>query len=169
MHGIRYLRLAGALALTALLVQAPARADVYIGAGAYQGEAQVLDLDDNDTTTGFTLGYVFVDSVIILSGEVGYYDLGSYSSRGVDVDADAYTVAGMASLALGPFFEVYGKLGVAAAEVEVNGRDEDGDESFAGVGFAIDVLDTLDIFVEYLEFDTEVNSELVGAGIRLQF
>jgi hypothetical protein len=161
--------MACALTLAALLFNAPARADVYLGVGAYQSEAQVLELDDDDTTTGFTLGYVFIDSAIILSGEVGYYDLGSYSSRGVDVDADAYTVAGMASLALGPFFEVYGKLGIAAAEVEVNGRSKDGDESFTGIGFSVDVLDTLDIFVEYLDFDTEVDSELVGAGIRLQF
>ena len=131
------LRFAYAFALSIMLAQAPARADLYIGAGAYQGEAQVLELDDNDTTTGFTLGYVLVDSVIILSGEVGYYDLGSYSSMGV--------------------------------EVEVNGNSEDGDESFAGIGFSIDLFDTLDIFVEYLEFDTTVNSELVGAGIRLQF
>ena len=163
------LRFAYALALSVMLAQAPARADLYIGAGAYQGEAQVLELDDNDTTTGFTLGYVLVDSVIILSGEVGYYDLGSYSSSGVEVEANALTLAGMASLAIGPFFEVYGKLGIASAEVDVNGNSEDGDESFAGIGFSIDLFDTLDIFVEYLEFDTTVNSELVGAGIRLQF
>ncbi len=169
MIGSIMFRLACLLALSIMLLQAPARADLYLGAGAYKGEAQVLDLDDDDTTTGFTLGYVIVDSVVILSAELGSYDLGSYSSSGIEVDADAVTLGGVASLALGPFFEVYGKLGVASADVEVNGKSEDGDESFTGLGFSVDVLDTLDIFVEYLEFDTEVNSELLGAGIRLQF
>jgi hypothetical protein len=169
MNGIRYLQLAGALALVMLLVQAPARADVYFGAGAYKSEAQVDNFDDDDTTTGFQLGYVIVDSVIILSAELGSYDLGSYSDSGTEVDADALTLGGVASLALGPFFEIYAKAGIASADVEVNGDSEDGDETYTGVGFAFDALDTLDIFVEYLEFDTEVDSELLGAGIRLQF
>lgn len=157
-------------ALVSLLVQAPARADIYLGAGVYQSEAKVTNLDDdNDTTTGFQLGWVLVDSVVILSAELGYYDLGSYSDNGVKVEADAITLGGVASLALGPFFELYGKAGIASANVEINGRDKDGEESYIGAGFAFDVLDTLDIFVEYLDIDTEADTELLGAGIRLQF
>jgi hypothetical protein len=169
MIGATTFRLVCALALTLLLVQAPARADVYVGAGAYKSEAQVDNLDDDDTTTGFQLGYVIIDSVIILSAELGSYDLGSYSDGGTEVDADALTLGGVASLAIGPFFEIYAKAGIASADVEVNGKSEDGDETYTGVGFAFDVLDTLDIYAEYLEFDTEVDSEMLGAGLRLQF
>ena len=158
-----------ALALASLLIQTPARADIYLGAGIYESEAKVTNLDDTDTTTGFQLGWVLVDSVVILSAELGYYDLGSYSDNGVKVEADAITLGGVASLALGPFFELYGKAGIASADVEINGRNKDGEESYIGAGFAVDVLDTLDIFVEYLDIDTEADSELLGAGIRLQF
>ena len=169
MHGPRLRYLIGPLALISLLVAGPTRADLSLGVGLYGSEAQVDTLDDKDTTVGFTLGYVLVDSVVILSAELGYYDLGSYDDGGIEVDADAITLAGVASFALGPFFEIYGKAGIAAAEVDVDGRSKDGDEAFVGAGFSIDVLDTLDVFVEYLEFDTEVDSELIGAGVRLQF
>jgi len=169
MTGSNGLRLACLLALAFLLISAPARADVYFGAGAYQSEAQVLDLDDGDTTAGFQLGYVIIDSVVILSAEIGSYDLGSYSDGGTEVEADAITLGGVASLAIGPFFEIYAKAGIASVDVDINGDSEDGNEVYSGVGFAFDVLDTLDIYAEYLEFDTEVDSELLGAGIRLQF
>lgn len=169
MHTSRLHYLVGALALVSLFVQAPARADIYLGAGVYKSEAQAKNLDDDDTTTGFQLGYVLVDSVVILSAELGYYDLGSYSDGGVKADAEAITLGAVASLALGPFFELYGKAGIASADVEVDDKNEDGEEVYLGAGFAVDVLDTLDIYVEYLEFDTEVDSNLLGAGIRLQF
>lgn len=169
MYQSKPFRLACLLALALFLCLTPARADWYIGAGAYKSEAQVSDLDDDDTTAGFQLGYVFIDSVIILSGEVGSYDLGSYSDGGNDVDADAITLGGVASLAIGPFFEIYAKAGIASVDVDVNGDSEDGNEAYSGVGFSFDVLDTLDIYAEYLEFDTEVDSELLGVGIRLQF
>jgi opacity protein-like surface antigen len=169
MTGSNRFRLACALALAILLAGTPAQADVYIGAGAYKSEAQVSGLDDDDTTTGVQLGYVIIDSVVILSAELGKYDLGSYSDGGVDVDADALTLAGVLSLAIGPFFEIYAKAGIASADVEVNGKSEDGDETFSGIGFSFDILDTVDVYVERLEFDTEVDSELLGAGVRLQF
>ncbi|HKJ51317.1 MAG TPA: outer membrane beta-barrel protein [Gammaproteobacteria bacterium] len=125
--------------------------------------------DDNDTTTGFQLGYLFIDSAIMLSGEVGSFDLGSYGKGGTDVDADAVTLAGVLGLAIGLAFEIYAKAGIASSDVKVNGKNEGGNESFSGVGFSIDILDTLDFYAEYLEFNTEVNSDLQGAGISLQF
>ena len=145
--------LVGALALVSFFAQAPARADIYLGAGVYQSEAQVDNLDDNDTTTGFQLGYVLVDSVVIVSAELGYYDLGSYKDKGTKVDADAVTLGGVVSLALGPFFELYGKAGIASANIEVDGKNKDGDDAYVGAGFAVDVLDTLDIYVESTAMD----------------
>jgi len=105
----------------------------------------------------------------MLSGEVGSFDLGSYGKGGTDVDADAVTLAGVLGLAIGLAFEIYAKAGIASSDVKVNGKNEGGNESFSGVGFSIDILDTLDFYAEYLEFNTEVNSDLQGAGISLQF
>ena len=149
--------------------QSSAAADgFYFGAGAYQSEARVEALDDTDETLGFLVGYHLIDSnVFLLSAELGAYGLGEYSSDGVDVDADAISLAANAGIPLGPFIELYGKIGVAEVSLDVNGDDFDGSETFYGAGIAFDILDTIDIYVEYLEYDTAVNSSLVGVGIKL--
>ena len=140
----------------------------YFGAGAYQTEASVSSFDDDDETLGFLVGYHLIDSnIFLLSAELGAYDLGDYSGDGNDIDADAISLAVNAGLPLGPFIELYGKLGVADVSVSVNDKDFDGSENFLGAGIAFDILDTIDIYLEYLEFDTEVDSEMIGVGIKL--
>jgi hypothetical protein len=160
-----------ALTLLGLAWQSPALADgFYIGGAAHVASAEYEDADDTDTTTSITLGYSFIDSnLLILSAELSRYDLGSYSDSGIDIESDALAVAAVAALPLGPFIELYGKLGVASVEVEINGNDFDGDENFRGVGLGLDFFDTVDLFVEYLEFDNEIDSELLGLGLRLDF
>ena len=160
-----------ALAFVVSLVgfQSIATADgFYFGAGAYQSEAKAEGLDDTDETLGFLIGYHLIDSnVFLLSAELGAYDLGEYSSDGIDVDADAITLSANAGIPLGPFIELYGKVGIAEVSVDVNGDDFDSSETFYGAGIAFDILDTIDIYVEYLEFDTEIDSNLIGVGIKL--
>ncbi|MEP4484090.1 MAG: outer membrane beta-barrel protein [Halioglobus sp.] len=159
----------------ATLWVASAQADgFYIGAGAYQTDMSIDDFDDDDYVPAGFVGYQFLDTnLLMLSGELGYYDLGDFSGSDYDVDASAVTLAGVAYLPLGPFFEIYAKAGVASVSVDVetfgNKDDYDGEEAFGGAGFAFDILDTIDIYVEYLVFDTEVDSEMVGVGIRLDF
>lgn len=140
----------------------------YIGAGIYQTQAQVDSLDETDETPALFLGYNLIDSnVFLLSAEFGYYDLGDYSDHGVTVDADAYTLSAVGTIPLGPFIELFGKVGVAQVSLSVNDDDDDGSEAFYGVGIGIDVLDTLDVYIEYLDFDTEVDSNMIGIGLRL--
>jgi len=159
-----------ALAVLGIAFQSAARADdFYIGGAAHVAKADWQDVDDTDSTTSVTLGYSFIDSLVILSGELSRYDLGSFSDNGNDIEADAVSVAAVLSLPLGPFIEVYGKLGVASMDVEINGKSFDGDENFSGVGIGLDFFDTVDLFIEYLEFDNEIDSELLGLGLRLDF
>lgn len=164
---IRSLALACALPL--LGFQSNAAADgFYFGAGVYLGEAKVRTLDDSDSTIGGFIGYHLVDSnIFLLSAELGAYDLGEYSDDGVEVDADAITLSVNAGIPLGPFIELYGKVGIAEVSVEVNDEDFDGSESFYGAGIGFDFLDTVDIYLEYLEYDTEVDSSQIGVGIKL--
>ncbi len=49
----------------------------------------------------------------------------------------------------------------------MNDDDFDASEAFYGAGVALDFFDTIDIYIEYLEFDTKVDSSLIGAGIKL--
>jgi hypothetical protein len=161
--------------VSAALWAVSANADgFYIGAGAYKTDMEIDDFDDDDYVPAGFVGYQFLDTnVLMLSAELGYYDLGQYSGNQYEVDASAVTLAGVAYLPLGPFFELYAKAGVASVSVDVdtfgNKDDYDGEEMFGGVGFAFDILDTIDIYIEYLRFDTEVDSEMLGVGVRLDF
>jgi hypothetical protein len=37
------------------------------------------------------------------------------------------------------------------------------------LGFSFDILDTVDIYAEYLKFDNKVDSQMYGVGVRLDF
>jgi opacity protein-like surface antigen len=167
--------LGGALSATFAIAAPLATADgLYIGAGAYKTDMDIQGFDDDDNTPAAFVGYQFLDTnLLMLSAELGYYDLGDYSGANFSVDAKAYTAAGVVYLPVGPFFEIYGKLGIASVEVDtrVNGikKSYDGEEAFGGIGFAFDLLDTVDIYAEYLQFDNEVESEMIGVGVRFDF
>ena len=141
---------------------------LYFGGGAYLSKAKTQTLDETDETLGFQLGYNLIDSnFLMFSIELGAYDLGEYSESGVDVDADAISIAAVGILPLGPFIELYGKVGTAEVDIEINDNKFDDTEAFRGAGVSFDIFDTVDVYLEYLEFDTEVNSRLIGVGIRL--
>ena len=175
MKSIKNLALKGILAATIAFSATQASADgFYIGAGIYSPEAETSTISDSDTTPALFLGYQFIDtSVFMFSAEVGYYDLGSYDSQISSLDADALTLAAVGYLPLGPFFEVYAKAGIAQTNVDytINTIKDDlgGTDAFVGIGASIDIMDTIDIYVEYLTFDTEIESDSIGAGIRFDF
>lgn len=163
--------LSAAMALSASMANADG---FYIGAGIYQSDMEVSTYDDDDTIPAAFAGYQFLDTnFLMLSAELGYYDLGSYSGTDYKVDADALTLAGVVYVPIGPMFEVYAKAGVASVSIDttLNGLkgDDDGTEAFGGVGVAFDIFDTIDIYAEYLVFDTEVESEIAGIGVRFDF
>ncbi len=160
-----------AITLLGLAWQGPARADgLYIGGAAHAASGSYQNSDDTDSTTSLTLGYLFIDSnFLMLSAELSRYDLGSFSAGGNDFESDATALGAMAALPLGPFIELYGKLGVASVDGKINGSKFDGSDNYRGVGMAFDFFDTVDLFVEYLKFDNEIDSELLGLGLRLDF
>ncbi len=142
----------------------------YFGGGIYQSEAEYEALDETDTTPAAFLGYNFIDSnIFMFSAELGYYDLGDYSDGDLNVDADAFTLAAVGTLPVGPFIELFAKVGAAQISGDANGKDIDGSETFYGAGIGFDFFDTIDIYVEYLEFDTEIDSRMIGAGIKFDF
>lgn len=146
----------------------------YIGAGAYKSSIDSNLFSDDDIVPAGFLGYQVMDAgILMLSAELGYYDLGDYSKNGNTVEGSAITLAGVVYLPIGPFFELYGKVGLASINSETyttgSKGDFDGIDLFNGVGFALDIFDTIDIYAEYLRFDNDVDSELIGAGVRLDF
>jgi len=167
-----------AIVLCGALSSGASADSLYVGAGAYFTDVGLVAGGEDDITPAGFIGYQFLDSnVLMLSAEVGYYDLGAWSGTVADtdfsVDASALTVAGVAYVPLGPFFEVYAKAGVAAVEVKGRFADvprtDDDTETFIGAGFSFDFFDTVDIYAEYLQFDNQIDSQMVGVGIRLDF
>lgn len=165
--------------LLSLCCSSPSYAEnLYFGVGAYLADLELVAGSEDDITPAAFVGYQFLDTnVLMLSAEVGYYDLGSVRSErenlSYSADVSALSLAGVAYLPLGPFIEVYGKVGMARFEIEsrVNGVLVDGDatDAFAGVGVAWDFFDTVDVYAEYLRFDNAVDSQIIGVGIRLDF
>ena len=103
----------------------------------------------------------------MFSMELGAYDLGEYSDNGVNIDADAIGLAAVGTLPLGPFIELYAKAGYADVNIEINNSESDSTETFQGAGASLDIFDTIDFYLEYIEFDTEIDSRSIGLGIRL--
>lgn len=177
MKAIKQSLLVLSVAAAVALPASQANADgFYIGAGAYKADMDFDQFDDDDTVPAAFIGYQFIDtSIFMFSAELGYYDLGDFESKNktVEIEAEALTLAAVAYLPIGPFFEVYAKAGVAQVSLDVKTPigtvDDDGTEGFGGVGMSFDILDTIDIYAEYLMFDTEVDSEMLGVGVRLDF
>ncbi|MEM6583289.1 MAG: outer membrane beta-barrel protein [Pseudomonadota bacterium] len=150
---------------------APAMSDgLYIGAGVYRSDNDAGD----DTTGGGALGYTFIDTnIIMLSVEGGYYDFGKTSNNSQSIEADALTVGGVVALPLGPFFELYAKGGIARIDGEIRSTNslEKGneDEFYVGGGASIDILDTIDIYAEYIAFDGDFDTNIAGVGIKISF
>lgn len=146
----------------------------YISAGVYQANAELNTVEDNDIIPAAFAGYNFLNtSIVMASAEVGIYDLGGYKKNNFNIDSSAITLAGVGYIPIGPFIEIYAKAGVAAVAIDVKtlttDYDENSTEMFGGLGASIDILDIIDIYAEYLVFDTEIDSTLAGVGVRFDF
>ncbi|MCH6258262.1 porin family protein [Puniceicoccaceae bacterium K14] len=172
--------------LLASLLAATAKAgDAYIGGGLYAADSDIviaaaedLDLEDDDTVQALFLGYEFANGIGV---ELGYYDLGSYSSQIGEnssfVDSDAISASIVASIDIIPMLRVYGKAGYAYVEnkIELESelidivRDDSNTDVLFGLGAELKFADRISLYAEYIRFDAEVEVDLIGAGVRLNF
>ena len=142
----------------------------YVGLGFARTTATVNSSSETDDALTALIGYTFVDNDnFLFSAELSRYDLGSYVIANDVIEADALTLAAKATLPLGPFAKVYLKGGIASIEVNINGQQFDDEKSFGGLGFDFRISDNIDIFAEYLVFDTQIDSEMFGSGVRISF
>lgn len=156
------------LCATALLgLGVAAHADMYVGAGAYSTKIDATGLDDRDVAPAIFVGWRPLELVGV---EAGYYDFGNFSAAGVDVSANAFTLAGLLSFELGPV-GVYAKGGLAGTELTVNSVKDNSSDPFGGVGLSFDLMDKLYVYGEYLRFTNDSNADIdvLGAGLRYAF
>lgn len=173
-------KLAMLLATFAVAALAPAAyADnpegFYAGAGVGRFNAQIDDVqavgpavddwDENDTAYKVFGGWRFNE---IVAFEVAYINLGEPSGEVVpgfnlDASVDGFAPYVVATIPLG-LFEVYGRLGYyfydanLGTETVAGGRvefDEESEDFVYGAGVGLDLLDHINVRLEYERFDLQ--------------
>ncbi len=56
--------------------------------GAWEAEVSIDRFDEGDAVQASFIGYTLIDIVVMLSAELGKYDLGEYSDAGTEVDSE---------------------------------------------------------------------------------
>jgi opacity protein-like surface antigen len=175
------LKIAAAIAGLTVAAAAPAafadeNAGFYLGGGVGQFNAQIDDVDevdeavdswdDDDTAYKFFAGYRLNK---FLAFELDYINLGEPSGAvvpgfNVDASVDGFAPYVVATLPLGPWFEVYGRLGyffydaTVGYENEVDGRvelDEESEDLVYGAGIGANIGERLNVRFEYERFDLQ--------------
>lgn len=89
--------------------------------GGHLGQADIDELDEEDTSWKIVGGYRFSRN---FAAEVGYIDFGktrlSAGGEFLELKANAIEVVGVGSMPVADRFSVYGKLGVFRGEVKAN-------------------------------------------------
>ncbi|MEP5566492.1 MAG: outer membrane beta-barrel protein [Halioglobus sp.] len=173
-----------------LLFQAlPATADstgFFLAGGVnYNGIDDTFDKEDfnppedleniyDDTSVGFNLGagWRFNKWIAV---DAAYWDFGEFRSESDaingdkdNLDATVLTLGGVASVPLW-IFDVYARGGAAFWDLEGDRFKDDGTDLYYGVGAALNIFGSLDIYLEAVRFDTETDINSIGAGLRFTF
>jgi opacity protein-like surface antigen len=175
------LKIAAAIAGLTVAAAAPAafadeNAGFYLGGGVGQFNAQIDDVDDvdgtvdewdnDDTAYKFFAGYRMNK---FLAFELDYINLGEPSGAAVpgfnvDASVDGFAPYVVGTIPLGPWFEVYGRLGyyfydaTVGYENEIDGRvefDEESEDLVYGAGVGANIGEKLNIRFEYERFDLQ--------------
>jgi hypothetical protein len=180
-----------AACLTALIftLALPAQADgtgFFLAGGLnYNALDDTFDKDDftspediesvfDDSSEGFNLGagWRFNKWFAI---DAAYWDFGEYQSdrdpitgEKDDLDATLFTLGGIVSVPLW-IFDVYARGGAAFWDLEGDRYEDDGTDLYYGVGAALNILGSLDIYLEAVRFDLEADINSIGLGLRYTF
>jgi opacity protein-like surface antigen len=151
-------------------------AGFYLGAGAGQFNAGIDDVDDVDATVDEwdeedTAYKIFAGYRLnrFLGFELDYINLGEPSGAVVpgfnfDSAVDGFAPYVVGTIPLGPYFEVYGRLGyyfydaTTGIENEIDGRvevDEESEDLVWGAGVGANLGEKLNLRLEYERFDLE--------------
>ena len=127
--------------------------------------------DDNDVGLNAGIGWRFTKWLAV---DAGYWDLGTFKSdelQGggkIDLDTSTYTVGAIVSVPLW-IVDVYARGGAAFWQADSNQVDNDGNDLYYGVGVALNIFSSIDLYLEGVRFDLDTNIDTVGLGVRITF
>ena len=138
-----------------------------------------IDWDDDieaffdDKAVGYNLGEGYRFNKW-LSLDAGYWDLGEFNSDRfedgdkVKIDYTTWTVGGMVSVPLW-ILDIYARGGAAFWDADSRLLDDDGTDPYYGLGAALNIGGSLDLYLELLRFDLDTDIDTVGFGVRFTF
>ncbi len=170
-----------------LLLPVSASADgegFMLGGGAYYTQVdddvdfEFEDIGDvetffDDKSWGFngSVGWRFNKWIAL---DAGYWDLGEFNSDRfedgdkVKIDYTTWTVGGMVSVPLW-ILDIYARGGAAFWDADSRLLDDDGTDPYYGLGAALNIGGSLDLYLELLRFDLDTDIDTVGFGVRFTF
>jgi OOP family OmpA-OmpF porin len=176
-----------ALAALALMAATAAQADTQPGfyAGAGIGSTKVGDdnlsgVDDSDTGFKIFGGYTFTENWGV---EVSYFDFGEASvsagNSSASVGVTGLSASAVGRLPVNDMFAVYGKLGFASYDVDLNFRnvpgfgtghlsDSDSDMIY-GVGGALSFGGTFEARLEYEALNVDGDASMISVSGLFRF
>ena len=86
----------------------------------------------------------------------------------IDLDTSTYTVGAIVSVPLW-IVDVYARGGAAFWQADSNQVDNDGNDLYYGVGVALNIFSSIDLYLEGVRFDLDTNIDTVGLGVRITF
>ncbi len=155
---------------TALLWSAASQAEIFIGAGIGQSDiddsAHGVSLDETDNAWKFYGGMMVTEN---FGFEAGWTDLGDASSGAVDTETEAFYAAGVAALPIIENFSIYGKVGIAFWDQDIDTTSYDGEDMMYGVGAKYVFADQFHARLEWEQFNADLDASVISVGLGLQF
>ena len=167
-----------ALATTALLAAVGAHAEGLsiggsIGSSHWKGDdVGAASTDRNDTAYKLYGGYGITPN---FSVELGYANIGKFSSSAGSLKADALYLDGVGTLPLGNGFSALGRVGVFNGKLDSSLAGSDRGTSYkVGAGVQYDIDKNLGVRGEWerYRFDalgTKANTDLYSVGVNYKF
>jgi hypothetical protein len=127
--------------------------------------------DDKSTGIQADIGWRFNKWIAV---DAGYWDLGEFKSdrdgngNKAKIDITTFTVGGIVSVPLW-VLDIYARGGAAFWDADSRNYDDDGTDPFYGVGVALNIGGSLDIYLEVNRFDLETDVDMAGLGVRWTF
>jgi OOP family OmpA-OmpF porin len=154
---------AAAMAMSAGALAQKSETGWYVGGMIGQAD---LDIDE-DTAWKFSAGYQINRTFAV---ELGYTSLADFSVLGTDVEASAWEVIGVGKLPVANQFSVYGLLGIAFTEAEVEGfGKDDSTELTFGVGAQYDFSPKLGLRAQWQRYGADEDIDVMSVGIVYKF
>jgi len=129
-----------------------------------------VTFDESETSLNASFGYSFNPYFGL---QLDYYDLGDFSAGPATLKSQAIGGSIVATIMFNSVFGVYGKVGIASLEAELNaggiGSKEDTSTGYGGAGLELRG-ERAGVYLEYMFFDDDsAKFDVASLGLKVRF